>query len=1176
MTMTLIFAPSRSVVELPMQLASAHSQWHRLHAAAQHLARSCAVHEPFGLEVLREEIAELLDADPSAIGADDDLMYWGLDSVRVMSLLNHWQLRGSTVSFVQLMAQPRLSAWVQLLGTQLGKTPPLHALPKAPPGPFALTPVQHAYWIGRGQGLLLGNVACHFYVEFLSQGLDVARFEVAVHALRQRHPMLGACFQEDGTQLLPSQWLPSPLTVHDWCDLDTTTAHQKRCELREQLSHRHADLAHGQALHFELSLLPQATVLHFDIDLLVADVSSIQIVLRDLALIMRTGAPLAPLRTTFADYMHWRGTNENSYQQVDFEKWKELALRLPPPPFLPTAQDPERIKVPRFERVCTQIDTACMDALAQHARTCGVTLPCVLMTLYAMVLARWSGSNHFVLSVPMFDRLQPVDDIKDMVADFTDLLLVEIDLRVDASFAQTCLSQQRALRQAQAHRAGSGIDVVRELRRLGRMSSGVPAVFTCAVGLGALIAPEVQAVLGRPDYMISQTPQVWLDHQVVEHEGGLLVNWDSVQGLFESGVVSSMLDTYGALLKSLADAPDWNRSVVLPLPQAQVLARRKVNEVTAALPALEWLHEGFVRQAQAHPDALALCSDTGCVSYGQLLEQVQAVAQQLRRHGVALGECVGVSLDKGVLQVAAVLGVLAVGAAYVPVGVEQPLVRRQRIYAAAGVRVVLSQMGCEHGPGVTVLPVLGHTSEEPLPVLSLKEQAQALAYVIYTSGSTGEPKGVRMGHAAALNTVLVMNQRFGLGHMDRVLGLSALDFDLSVYDIFGPLSVGAALVLPGQAQRRDVYAWQALMSRFKVSVWNSVPALLQMLLGVQVKPQAMQSLRLVLLSGDWVGLTLAAQVRSFAAQCQVVALGGATEAGIWSNAFELSADFVQTGWRSAPYGWPLANQCFRVVDAQGQDCPDWVRGELWIGGGSLAQGYHLDEQRTAVCFVQRDGKRWYRTGDVGRYRPGGCLEFLGRMDNQVKLRGHRLELGEVESVLREHQGVRGAVVQLVTQGTSQQLLAVVAVGEAEVPLAQLQAFVQARLATHAVPSQWWMVPSLPLTANGKIDRSALVSSWLAQAQVDPQSPIEDAPQGELECALAQLWCELLGVPQVGRHEHFMSLGGDSLLATRLVEDIRQRWRLALGLVDFLRNPTVMALAAHLGGLVDAGFEEGHL
>ena len=1137
-------------------------RWHQVRQAVLRFEQALSPGQ-ITIGSLRTEVAELLDVPAEELGDDDDLTEWGLDSVRLMSLVNRWQMRGAAATFPELAAAPRLSAWVPLLMQPVAFTD-RRALPAVEVGPFPLTPVQHAYWVGRGPGLPLGEVACHFYVEFEAPSLDRGVLETAIQVLLQRHPMLSARFHDDGTQSVPERPRVHSMVVNDWRGLDPEEGTRQRLLARDRLSHRRHDVAAGEVVGFELSLLPQGVVLHFDIDLLVADVLSIRLLLRDLAAAMQGTSRSPAANTSFAQYLAWRDQRDQALRRRDSAYWLARVDRLPAPPPLPLAQDPSRLREVRFERRSTWLDAASVQRLQQLAQQAGVTLPIALLTAYALVLARWSGCAHFILSMPVFDRLQPTADIAEMVADFTDLVILEVDLRARGTFAQSCRQQQRAFREAMAHRAFSGVEILRELGRRGLLPAGIPAVFTSAVGLGELIEPEVRRTLGTPAYTISQTPQVWLDHQVVEHEGGLLINWDGVKDLLAPGVAQAMFEAYERLLEGLMDAAQWEHSPELELPLEQRSVRAHANDTAAALPR-GLLQDGFVAQAHSRPQAVALCwQEQGSCSYGELLRQVQAVAQLLQTQGVGAGDLVGLTLDKGPLQVAAVLGVLAVGAAYVPVGVEQPVQRRRRIYDDAKVRLVLTQReqrdALQAGVSQPVHALPEEGSDAPLP--RLQPDAQALAYVIYTSGSTGEPKGVRISHAAALNTVQEVNRRWQVQAQDRVLGVSALDFDLSVYDIFGPLSVGAALVLPLEAQRRDAHAWRGLMQRWEVSVWNSVPALLEMLLSVQHEERSLSGLRLALLSGDWIALDLPQRLRAAAPGCRFVGLGGATEAAIWSNAIELEE--APPGWSSIPYGWPLANQSFRVVDALGQDCPDWVQGELWIGGAGVAQGYHEDPQRSASRFVLHEGRRWYRTGDLGRYRPDGCLEFLGRADQQVKVKGHRIELGEVEAALRRHVAVSDVAV-LALGERQRTLVAAVAVGQVGgLTEQQLQEFAQQHLPGYAVPAQWLVLQRLPLTSNGKIDRRELQRLCVQQQQQALQSREQDAPQGELERELAALWCELLALPAVQRSDHFMSLGGDSLLATRMIEQLRQRGRAQATVAALFMHPVLKDFALVLG------------
>ena len=359
--------------------------------------------------------------------------------------------------------------------------------------------------------------------------------------------------------------------------------------------------------------------------------------------------------------------------------------------------------------------------------------------------------------------------------------------------------------------------------------------------------------------------------------------------------------------------------------------RARVN-ATSSPPSDLTLHGAFFQLAAEQPWLAALAwGIEGRMSYGDLAAKALCVGGMLRSRGVEPGDLVGLSLPSGPDQVAAVLGILAAGGTYVPVGVDQPKAHRDRIYLKAGVRFVLDDS--EEGTGDPL--------DAPIPV-----SPDSLAYVIHTSGTTGEPRGVEVTHRSAVNTVKDVNARFGVGESDRVLAVSALDFDLSVYDLFGLLSAGGTVVLVEEGAQREARRWVDLVRRWDVTVWNSVPALLEIFLVAAEADRQPLGLRLALVSGDWIGLDLPGRLSAITVGCRFIGLGGATEAAIWSNAIEVVE--VPEHWRSIPYGYPLHNQEYRVVDARGRDRPDWVPGELWIGGAGVARGFLGDTAATAL------------------------------------------------------------------------------------------------------------------------------------------------------------------------------------------------------------------------------------
>ncbi|TDB85796.1 amino acid adenylation domain-containing protein, partial [Actinomadura sp. KC216] len=644
--------------------------------------------------------------------------------------------------------------------------------------------------------------------------------------------------------------------------------------------------------------------------------------------------------------------------------------------------------------------------------------------------------------------------------------------------------------------------------------------------------------------------------------------------------------TYQELVERLADDPEaWQRPGLLartPLVEsaddAEQVAALTTGEVS---PGEGLLHEGVERAAARWPERAAVVWSSGELTYGELVARSRRIGWRLRDLDVRPGELVAVCMDKGWEQVAAVHGTLASGAAYVPIDPGLPAARRARLLERTGVRVVLTQQAVadrlEWPDQVTVLPVddcAGWTaaSEGPLPVV---QEPDDLAYVIFTSGSTGEPKGVMIDHRGAVNTVTDVNERFGLGPDDRVLAVSSLSFDLSVWDVFGTLAAGAALVMPDPGTEREPGHWVELIDRHGVTVWNSVPALFELAVeqAAHEGGGALGSLRLAMLSGDWIPLSLPDRARDVVAGLQVISLGGATEASIWSIFYPIEA--VQEEWASIPYGRALRGQSVQVLDAELRPRPAWAVGELYIGGTGVALGYWADEEKTAAAFITHPetGERLYRTGDLGRYWPDGTIEFLGREDTQVKIGGFRIELGEIETTLAAHPELAAAIVTAHgdPRGT-RRLIGYVLPADGHTPdQAALREWLGTQLPAYMVPGTIITLDALPLTANGKVDRSALPDPQHAAGnEALPHTP----PRNPTEHTLTRIWSELLNTPTLSVHDNLFDQGADSLLALRATSSADDTG-LHLELRDIFQNPTI-AEQATLVKSVATDVEQGQV
>ncbi|MYT33042.1 MULTISPECIES: non-ribosomal peptide synthetase [unclassified Streptomyces] len=903
--------------------------------------------------------------------------------------------------------------------------------PAARHEPFPLTDVQAAYLLGRNEAFGYGGVACHVYLEVNYPDLDPGRAEHAWNRLVERHGMLRAAIDPAGHQSIMPTAPALTLPVTDVRGAGTDRVQAALEAAREEMGHRVYDTTAWPLFELRLTRTDSRAVLHLSMDFLIADWAGIWQLLAEFeALHADPEAQLPELGVEFRDYLlAERALAESPRHQRDKDYWHARLDTLPPAPDLPVLDTGTAPQPARFRRRFLKLDTVGWERLKERAQRRGLTPSSVVLAAYAAVIERWSRTPRFCLNLTVLSRLPLHPHIDRVVGDFTTVNLLAVEGTAGVCLADRARALAGQLFDDLDHRLYSGVQVLRELaRRRGRDAALMPIVFTSAIGLGDTEANG--RAEGRLDgFGITQTPQVFIDCQAMDDAEGLQVNWDVREGVFPDGLVDDMFDTFEALIRALADGEEpWESGDAVALSDWQAEERRKVNDTSTELPD-GLLHHGVLTQVTRTPDRPAVITPHTTLSYRELADRATAVAQALRNAGCTPGSRVAVVMDKGPEQIIAVLGTLLAGAVYLPVDTVQPPLRRAGMLQDAGVEHILTQSwvttDCPHGStalavdALDAVPAAAPDPDEGNP--------DAPAYVIYTSGSTGRPKGVVISHRAALNTLADIGRRYGIDADDRVLGLAHLGFDLSVWDIFGPLSVGGALVLPDPERRTDPSHWAQLAAEHRVTVWNSVPALMQMLaIYLDSEPGLdLSALRLALLSGDWVPPALPGDITGRIPGLRVIALGGATEAAIWS--IHHPCDASDAGRRSIPYGTPLANQGFRVLDTALRDCPVWTAGELYITGEGLAKGYLFDPRTTAHRFRThpRDGQRLYRTGDFGRYLPGGEIEFLGREDSQVKVRGHRIELGEIEAALLEHPAVAAAGVVVDGTGEERGLLGVV-------------------------------------------------------------------------------------------------------------------------------------------------------
>ncbi|MEH2080283.1 MAG: amino acid adenylation domain-containing protein [Nostoc sp.] len=1043
--------------------------------------------------------------------------------------------------------------------------------------PFPLTDMQHAFWVGRSNVLDLGSVSNHGYYEIEDDNLNLERLNWALKNLIERHDMLRSIVLPDGQQQILPEVPVYEMAILDLRGQDEEIVNSQLEEIRDRLSHQVIPSDQWPLFDFRATQMDGDRVrLHISYDLQVFDAWSLFHLFDEWFLLYQNpDVELSTLELSFRDYV----LAEQSLQHTELYRrsqdyWFSRLDNFPPAPDLPLAKNPKEIKQHRCKRYQGYLSKADWQQLKQRAVQAGLTPSGVLLAAFAEILTVWSNNSQFTINLAQFNRLPLHPQVNHILGDFTSVILLAVDNSTPASFTERSRRIQQQLWQDLEHRYCSGVRVVRELaRRKGTVPSAMPVVFTSTLGFSSLGQNTLTfSHFGELVYGISQASQAWMDIQVWEEKGELTFNWDVVEELFPQGLIADMFVAYSNFLKQLASSEsawlDISRQLI---PSAQLSQREAINSTDAPISD-ELLHTLFAKQVQNRGAEPAVISSQRTLSYQELFELSNQVGHRLRQLRVTPNKLVAVLMEKGWEQIVAVLGILNSGAAYLPIDPTLPKQRLWYLMENGEVEVVLTQSWLEKNlelpEGIQSIcidteEVANYSIESLIPT----QKPDDLAYVLYTSGSTGLPKGVMIAHRGAVNAITCTNQFFNIGTNDRVLALTALHHDMSVYDIFGILAAGGTIVIPDATAIKDAAHWSVLMLREKVTIWNSVPAIMEMLLEYAGDRSKLlpSCLRWAFLGGDWISVTLPTRLNNLVAGVQVVSVGGPTETTLWNIWYPVTG--VDSTWKSIPYGKPISNTKYYVLNSALEDCPTSVPGELCCAGVGIAKGYWRNEKKTYVSFIThpRTRERIYRTGDLGRYLPNGNIEFLGRVDFQIKIRGHRIEAGEIEATLIQHPAVRAAIVTAIGKEHNQQHLIAHIVPEQEITptVKELRDFLSHKLPDYMLPSAFSFLTTLPLLANAKVDRQALTT---------PKDLLQDsqiayvAPQNKIEQAITIVWQEVLNLEKIGVNNKFFEIGGNSLLLTAIYSKLKKFLPndiQSISIVDLFKYSTIRSLAQHL-------------
>jgi amino acid adenylation domain-containing protein len=881
---------------------------------------------------------------------------------------------------------------------------------------------------------------------------------------------------------------------------------------------------------------------------------------------------LPNLPIQYADYAEWqRRRLHGELLEELLGYWTEQLRDAPERLELPSDRPRPSAQTYRGSWHEAMIAADLLAPLRTFARQESASMFMALLAAFKVLLHRYTGAQDIVVGTPVSGR--QYEEIESLLGFFSNTLALRTDLSGDPTFIELLARVKLSTLGALAHQELPFEKLVEALNPE-RTRSHSP-LFQVLFGFDVSGA-ETRNLAGAPVERLRVPGWEWsrFDLSIVLHDlpdGSLRAQVGYSTDLFDQTTIERMLGHFETLLAGVGDGPTQLISRLPLLTDDEHGLMLGEWNATGMEFDRQCLHELFAEQAARVPLAVAVVDRDDRVTYRELDERANQLANELVELGVQPGTLVGVCVERSVALVVALLGVLKAGSAYLPVDPTYPPQRQEFILADAAVSVLLTEerlLQVSDSQGTTVVcldrdrrRIAARSNDAP----RVPADPEQVAYQIYTSGSTGQPKGVMVGHRSVANLVSHMRRSPGLDEHDVLVNLTTPAFDLSVPDWFLPLTTGARLVIAPREATLDAIELADWLTRTGATFVQATPTTWQML--VEAGWPGNSSLKIVC-GGEALPPSLRDELLPRGKS--LWHMYGPTESTVWSSTLELGR-----GEGPPPLGGPIANTSFYILDSDRQPVPIGVLGELYIGGEGVALGYHNRSELTAEKFVENPfgPGRLYRTGDLVRWRADGTIEFGGRIDRQVKLRGYRIELGEIEAVLAGHQDVGGAVAAVREVGPGdRRLVAYLLRGTNQPDVEELRRLLKTRLPPFMVPSSFVVLESFPVNANGKLDRAALpapdgTGASRGRSYVAPETPIQHA--------LASIWGEVLSIDPVGVDDNFFDLGGHSLLAVKMLSRVQDALGLEIRLSSLFEHSTIRELSEAVTAVLftEAGEEE---
>lgn len=1013
--------------------------------------------------------------------------------------------------------------------------------------PFSLMPLQQSYYIGRQSDVVLGKVPTHIYCEIEFDSYDHNKFISAVNTLIRKEDALRSRVSQDGTQrVIPFTDIIIPDT-DDYTALSGETLEKALSDKRQKLSYTIIDVTKDMPVYFSVSLLNgSGAVVYIYADCMYFDGWSFEKLLNKLDILYRGGDIAAGNESvTYQQYAeYFRISRSGKKYEADRAYWLNKISSLAENPHVRLLSAPSDIKDIRYlhmERRITEKMYADITALAANY---GVSIFAVLLTAYGRALSKICRNKRFLLNIPIAKRPEFMKNINELIGECSDFLLYDYEINTGASFMESALSNQKKLWEMNDHSSFTGTDTVREIYRISgdRDNLSAPFVFTSLLDI-----PAEKHSSFRKKYYETHTSQVWMDIVAVRFNDEIQFNFESVRGLISEEVIEAIADSFIGCLRNLADknlnAVDISEEKVCAVP---------TYDNTSEIPKVSLI--GMLTEAaERFADRIAVREYDREYTYKEIFGNALVLAEVIKKSSVITNRPAAVVLPRGRKVIECALAILYAGGIYMPLDYEYPVKTICGCAENANAAVIITDRSMaeqlKNNTDICIVSTDDELSADGSIEKSLSvSSAESCICIIHTSGSTGKPKAIRLSQAAVINCIIASHKVFGTDIDDCIIAVTNPCHDMSLYDIFGVLPYGGSIAVLEQNDIRDTSAWIRCLTDNRVTIWNSVPIFMEMLLETEEISlrKALSSLRTIIQGGDYFRPQTALKLRKLCPECRLFNVGGPSETTIWNIYHEVTDEDISA--ELIPYGKPIDNTKYYILGDDRRPLAKGVMGTMYVSGICVSDGYigldELTKERFVPDIFAGGRNLMYNTGDLGYINEIGSIIFCGRADRQVKINGKRIELEGIENAALQINGIRRAAA-VVKSGN------IILYCESDSANEKsIREIICDLLPSYMQPAAICILKKFPINSNGKI-----CIAELPEVDIVLKQRKSSANDG-INCFLREICRDILGKDDIDTSDNFFVLGGNSIKLIRLLALIREKYGVLLSIKDIFMNPYI--------------------